>query len=81
MSEVTSIVARAADVPPESLQRIERTLRAEYGGQEVSISRRAPISLESIDQRLRQRMPVVAIAADLGVGRATIYRHLKRKKS
>jgi len=79
--ELTAIVSQSADVPPEALTRIERTVRSEFGGQEVFIRSRGPVPVEMIEQRLRQRMPVDAIAQDLGYGRTTIYRHLKRKKS
>lgn len=75
------LAALVRDVAPEALAaaaRIEREVRARYGGQQVRIAERPPLTLHAIDERLRQRMPVAAIATDLGVSRRTIYRHLKR---
>lgn len=73
---VAEFVALARQVPAEAL---ETELRARFGGQQVRIEPvppRQPVQIDDIDARLRQRMPVRVIAADLGVSRATIYRML-----
>lgn len=73
---VAEFVALARETPPD---RLETEIRARFGGLQVRITatppRPAP-TVDDVDARLRQRMPVVAIAAELGVSRATIYRLL-----
>ena len=78
---VAQFVALARETPPEAL---ESAIRSRFGGQQVRITaepvRPAP-SIDDVDARLRQRMPVRAIAADLGVSRATIYRMLHASRT
>jgi len=76
-------VALVREVAPEAAPAaalIERELRDRFGGQRVRIDARAPLTLEAIDERLRQRMRVVEIAEDLGVSRWAIYRMLRTPK-
>jgi DNA invertase Pin-like site-specific DNA recombinase len=73
---VAELVALARETPPE---RLETVVRSRFGGQVVRITAAPPrpaLTIEDVDSRLRQRMPVTAIAADLGVSRTTIYRLL-----
>lgn len=73
---VAEIVTLARELPPE---RLETAIRSRFGGQVVRITSAPPRpspTIEDVDTRLRQRMPVTAIAADLGVSRTTIYRLL-----
>jgi DNA invertase Pin-like site-specific DNA recombinase len=78
---VAEFVALARETPPEAL---ETAIRSRFGGQQVRITATPPRptpSIDDVDTRLRQRMPVTAIAADLGVSRATVYRLLHRSRS
>jgi DNA invertase Pin-like site-specific DNA recombinase len=78
---ILDIVGTATGLDPQALAAAEQKLRHELGGQQLRIAERPPITLERINAGLRARLPVVEIAAGLGVSRATIYRHLGRKKS
>jgi DNA invertase Pin-like site-specific DNA recombinase len=73
---VAQFVALAREIP---VDRLDGEIRARFGGQQVRIDRKPPPvrpTLDDIDARLRDRKPVTAISAELGVSRATIYRML-----
>lgn len=76
---VALVREHAPGVDAAAEMSIETAIRSRFGGREVRIDRQAPAArptMGDIDDRLRQRKPVTAIAAELGVSRATIYRML-----
>lgn len=80
VAEFVALAREAApDVPQATLQRLESEIRERHGGCRVYIgvprTRPAP-TIDDINARLHQSVPVSAIAKDLGVSRATIYRML-----
>ena len=76
--EFLSVVAQTAPIDTNTSRRIEGEIRKLYGGQEVKIRSRPPIDMSVIDAGLRQRKSVSQIAAEQGVDRSTIYRHLSK---
>lgn len=78
-ARIAAIACQALDADSAAGRQIEDALRRELGGQHVRISERAPITLDAINAGLRERKPIRVIAAELGVNRATLYRHLKAK--
>lgn len=78
-ARIAAIVCQELDAGPAELARVEHALRRELGGQQVRIAERPPITLEAINEGLRQRKSVRVIAAEAGVDRSTIYRHLGRR--
>jgi len=80
VAEIAALAREVAGVDPVAAQKLANAVRNTYGGQSVRILPRAPITLASIDQELRRGKPVRVIAQELGVSRATLYRHLSQKK-
>lgn len=82
-AEFVALAREVADVSPDAGARLEAELRARYAGSQVRIAERPPLTLDAIDGLLRQRKPVRAVAVELGVSRATIYRMIGngRRKS
>lgn len=76
--ELLSVVAREAPICDTVTKRIEQEIRQRYGGQEIKVRSRPPIDMTVIDAGLRQRKSVKEIAAEQGVDRSTIYRHLSK---
>ena len=72
------------DAPPDALRRLETGIRDQWGGRQVRIEP-VPVpagpTIDEVDARLRQRMPVRAIAQELGVHRSTIYRMLDPRRA
>lgn len=82
VSELVALAGEVAGVDASAAARLDAELRGRFGGKQVRIAERPPLTVERIDAELRQRKPVRQVAADLGVSRATIYRYLgKPKKS
>lgn len=79
VAELLVIIARASSIDDETRDRIEQDIRDAWGGQEVKIRRKRPVTTEDIDSRLRQRMAVREIAQEFGTSRHTIYRRLGLK--
>lgn len=79
---VSEFVALAGNVglDESASAKLEAEIRGRFGGQQVRIAERPPVTVERIDAILRQRKPVREVAAELGVSRATIYRHLGQSK-
>lgn len=77
-AKIAALAAGAAGTP-DAAATIAARLRAELGGQRVRIEARPPVTLERIDAGLRSGKTVARIAADMGVHRETVYRHLRRK--
>jgi DNA invertase Pin-like site-specific DNA recombinase len=80
VSDLLRIVSEATRIDAATLARAEPAIRAEFGGSIVRIQPKAPITIEAIDQRLRQRMSVSQIADDVDCSRATIYRIIERAR-
>jgi DNA invertase Pin-like site-specific DNA recombinase len=81
-ARIAAIACQALAADQNASARVEAALRRELGGQQVRIAERPPITVEAINAGLRERKPVRVIAAELGVSRATLYRHLgKPRKS
>lgn len=80
VQQILEIVGTVARVEPAALARADRAIRQEFGGTAVRIQPRAPVTMEQIDAGLRQRKPVAAIAAEVGLSRATVYRMLGRSR-
>ena len=79
VQQILKVVGETAGIEPQALARCEQAIRREFGGAALRIQPRAPITIDDIDARLRQRKPVAAISVELGLSRATIYRMLARK--
>lgn len=75
------MVGEATQIDTQALARAEQAIRREFAGARLRIEPRAPLTIEDIDVRLRQRKPVAAIAPELGVSRATIYRMIGRTRN
>lgn len=80
VQKILEIVGSVAAIDKNALLRADSAIRSELGGQAVRIQHRAPVTLDDIDDRLRQRKPVAAIAMEVGLSRATIYRMLGRRR-
>lgn len=78
-ARIAAIACQALAAEPAASARIEAALRRELGGQQFRIAERPPVTLAAIDAGLRERKPMRVIAAELGVCRQTLYRHLGRK--
>ena len=78
-AEFVALAREVAEIDASASVRIEAELRRRYGGEQVRIAERAPLTLSVIDGLLRERKPVRQVANELGVSRATIYRHIGRK--
>lgn len=76
VQQILEIVGTVAKIDAMALSRADQAIRREFGGTAMRIQPRAPVTLEQIDAGLRQRKPVAAIAAEVGLSRATIYRML-----
>lgn len=75
--KIALLAAEAAGCPDKA-GRIEQELRKRMGGQQVTITRRAPLTLDLINAAMREKGGSVARAAKaLGCGRETIYRRLR----
>jgi len=79
-AEFVALAREIADVSPDAGARLEAELRARYAGTQVRIAERPPVTLERINEVLRQGKPVRLVADELGVSRMTIYRHLGSAK-
>lgn len=78
VQRIMAVIERVAPIG-EARAMAEQQLRAELGGQRLRIEARPPLDMGFVDQRLRQRVPVREIARELGVHRATLYKHLQPK--
>lgn len=79
VQQILQIVGSVANVDRQTLARADSAIRSELGGQAVRIQYRAPVTIEDIDDRLRQRKPVALIAVEVGLSRATVYRMLGKR--
>lgn len=81
--QFVALVREVAHTGDDTCARIEAEIRRRFGGEQVRIAERPPLTLERIDAALRERKPVRVVASELGVSRATIYRYLgkPRKKT
>lgn len=79
VQQLLKVVSEAANLEPQALARCDQAIRREFGGAALRIQPRAPVTVDDIDARLRQRKPVATIAIEVGLSRATIYRMLARK--
>jgi len=79
VAQLLALLTRAASLDEPTRKQIEKDIRTLWGGRNVRISRRYPVTLEEIDARLRERKPVREIAEELESSRATIYRRLSLK--
>lgn len=76
------IARAAADVlalTPQARNLLENELRQKFGGEVLRIHDRPPVTVERVNAALLARKPVVAIAAEMGLHRSTIYRMLNAK--
>lgn len=82
VTRIIELVRERTQVDPVQLQRIEREARLLMAGERHRISERPRriITIEQVDERLRRRMSVRKVAAELGVERSTIYRLLRRHR-
>ena len=80
VQELLRVVGEAAQIDAQALARCEQAVRREFGGATLRIQPRAPITIADIDGMLRQRRPVSAIAPQLGISRATVYRIIERSR-
>lgn len=78
-AKIAALAASQAGAP-DAAPRIEAALRAELGGQRVRIEARPPVTIEAIDAGLRSGLPVSRIAQQLGVHRATLYKHIGKSR-
>ena len=78
LHRIMDVIARVTPIG-EARAVAERQLRAELGGQRLRIDARPPLEMGLVDTRLRERIPVREIARELGVHRATLYKHLQPK--
>lgn len=76
VQQILEIVGSVAQVDALALSRADQAIRREFGGCQVRIQPRAPVTFEQIDAGLRQRKPVAVIASEVGLSRATVYRML-----
>ena len=79
VAEFVSLARDVAGVGPQAAARLEDEMRRSFGGLQVRIAPRPPVTVEQINAELRAGKVVRVIADDFGVSRATIYRHLKKK--
>jgi hypothetical protein len=79
VQQILEIVGSVAQIDASALSRADQAIRREFGGCQMRIQPRAPVTMEQIDAGLRQRKPVAMIAYEVGLSRATIYRMLGRK--
>ena len=75
VQEIVAIVDRLRPLG-ESRPAVEAAIRREFGGEEIRIPRRAPVTLEAVNAGLYAGLPVREVARDLGISRATVYRML-----
>ena len=80
---IRDVCDRLAELAPALdvgvLRQIEAEARTSYGGGEVYIHARRPhADLEPAKALIQPDVPVAKQARELGLGRATIYRHLKK---
>lgn len=66
---------------PDILDQAKTTLRAEFGGQRTYVRKGEPVSdtAQRILKLFDGRNPT-QVARSLGIGRATVYRHLRRHR-
>ena len=81
---IRDVCDRLAELVPSLdvgvIRQIEAETRASYGGGEVYIHARRPhADLEPAKSLIRPDVPVAKQARELGLGRATIYRHLGKR--
>lgn len=65
----------------EQAQKIENEIRREYGGEQLTIAKRAPI-LRAAREKVRQQIGIKSVdqlKTEHGVSRRTLYRWLERK--
>lgn len=81
VARVIQLVRERIPADDAELRRIERDARLMMAGERHRITERprGMVTLADIDERLRRRMSVRQVAADLGVDRSTIYRLLRRR--
>ncbi len=79
VQQILEIVGTVAQVDALALSRVDQAIRREFGGAELRIQARPPVTMAQIDEGLRARKPVAMIATEVGLSRATIYRMLGRK--
>lgn len=81
ISRIMTLVRERANVQRPELDQIEREARMMLAGDRYRISERprGVVSIEDVDQRLRQRKSVSEVASEIGVARSTIYRLLQRR--
>lgn len=86
-ARIAMIACQALSVDMAAASQVEDAIRRELGGKRVQIAERPPlaqpptVTLAQINEGLHARKPISVIAAEMGVHRATLYRHLKTKKS
>lgn len=81
VQQLLRVVSEAAQIDHTALARCDQAIRREFGGAALRIQPKAPVTIDDIDARLRQRKPVAMIAAEVGLSRATIYRMLGKKRT
>lgn len=85
VQEIVGLVQEIAELDDRKRAQVEMTIRHRFGGERVNIRPTPPVDLavavQTIDQKLRQGLPVRAIAQDTGVCRATIYRWIKKSRT
>lgn len=80
VQQLLEIVGTVAHVDQAALSRADQAIRREFGGLQMRIQPRAPVTIDQIDAGLRQRKPVALIAAEFGLSRATIYRMIGKNR-
>jgi IS30 family transposase len=82
VARIVQLVRERIPADDAVLRKIERDARLMMAGERHRITEnpRDAITFADVDQRLRRRMSVRQVAADLGVARSTIYRVLKNKR-
>lgn len=81
VARVIQLVRERTTADEAELRRIEHDARLMMDGERHRITTRPRglVKLADVDERLRRRMSVRQVAADLGVDRSTIYRLLRRR--
>lgn len=79
VQRIVSILQRVTPLDAHAVHAVDRAIRAELGGCRIPAHAPPAVTLEQVDQRLMQRMPVRQIATELGVHRSTLYRLLNAR--
>lgn len=78
VQQILEIVIAHTHIDATVLSRLDKAIRQEFGGSSLKVQHRPPVTIEQINEGLRQRKPVAAIAVDLQLSRATVYRMIGR---